>query len=369
MWRPEPALLRLLVFLGALVATVTLLLELREVVLPLLLGLAIAYVLDPAVTALGRRGVSRSVGASILFAAVVLALVVGLWVIVPAIGDQLAQARQRLPEYAARLRTELVPWLASLHERYPKLYDQVEDQLREGARTQLPRVAQEVGLWLAGVFGSVAHLLLFLLNLIFVPVFAFYLLVDFPKLRANIRDLVPVPYRKTVTARVGEVDKVVSAFLRGQLTIALILAAINAVGLLIIGVPLGIAIGIAAGLANMVPYMSLVVGLVPSLLLCWAEYQSIPRLVAVGAVFGLGHLLEGTFLSPRILGRSVDLHPVWILLAIIVGGSFFGIFGMVLAVPVAASIQVFVRHWIVAYKASRIYRGDDDLQPPEVAAA
>jgi predicted PurR-regulated permease PerM len=126
-------------------------------------------------------------------------------------------------------------------------------------------------------------------------------------------------------------------------------------------------IGIAAGLANMIPYMSLVVGLLPAVVLCWAEYGSWVRVLLVIAVFSASQLLEGTFLSPRILGRSVNLHPVWVLLAIIVGGSFFGIFGMLIAVPAAAAIQVFLHHWLDSYRASRIYRGENpgaaDLPP------
>jgi predicted PurR-regulated permease PerM len=113
-----------------------------------------------------------------------------------------------------------------------------------------------------------------------------------------------------------------------------------------------------AGLANFVPYMSLVVGLAPALLLSWAEDQSPARLLGVLAVFAGGHLLEGMFLSPRILSKSVDLHPVWVLLSIIVGGSLFGLVGMVIAVPTAAAIQVFVRHGMESYRRSSIYQGD-----------
>ena len=188
------------------------------------------------------------------------------------------------------------------------------------------------------------------------PVFAFYLLVDLPHVKKALIGLVPVAYRDVVVSRVSEVDRAISSFVRGQLVIALILAGINAVGLMLLDVPFGLGIGLIAGLANMIPYMALVVGLVPALLLAWAEHQEIARLVGVVLVFSGAQALEGMVLSPRILGKSVNLHPVWVLLAIIAGGSFFGFVGMLAAVPVAAAIQVFTKHWLEVYRNSAIYK-------------
>ena len=159
-----------------------------------------------------------------------------------------------------------------------------------------------------------------------------------------------------------EVDEAISSFLRGQLTIAFILACIDSIGLLLLGVPLGLVIGIVAGLANMAPYMSLVIGLLPALLLSWAEHGSAARLVGVFGVFGGAQLLEGAVLSPRILAKRVHLHPVWVLLAILAGGNLFGFFGMLLAVPTAAALQVYARHAVAAYKRSRVYGASADAK-------
>jgi predicted PurR-regulated permease PerM len=363
--RPDPALLRLLVFGGALVAVVVLLIVFSDIFLPLLLGFGLAYLLDPAATWLERRGWRRSL--AVLVIALVLVLVItGFFLyLVPAMGEEIRSMGERLPEYGERLRGQIEPLLDRVQARYPEQFVEMRDRAIEAARENLPRLASSVGRWLSNVFDSVRGFILFLLNLIFVPVFAFYLLVDFPKVKRGMTDLVPVPYREVVVDRVREVDQAVASFLRGQLTIALILAFINSVGLVVIGVPLGLVIGIVAGFANMIPYMSLVVGLLPAVLLCWAEHGSWVRVILVVAVFTGGQLLEGTYLSPRILGRSVNLHPVWVLLAIIIGGSFFGIFGMLIAVPAAAAIQVFLRHWLESYRASRIYRGEDSPAPAQ----
>jgi predicted PurR-regulated permease PerM len=370
--RPDPALLRLLVFGGALVAVVVLLIVFSDIFLPLLLGFGLAYLLDPAATWLERRGWRRSL--AVLVIALVLVLVItGFFLyLVPAMGEEIRSMGERLPEYGERLRGQIEPLLDRVQARYPEQFVEMRDRAIEAARENLPRLASSVGRWLSNVFDSVRGFILFLLNLIFVPVFAFYLLVDFPKVKRGMTDLVPVPYREVVVDRVREVDQAVASFLRGQLTIALILAFINSVGLVVIGVPLGLVIGIVAGFANMIPYMSLVVGLLPAVLLCWAEHGSWVRVILVVVVFTGGQLLEGTYLSPRILGRSVNLHPVWVLLAIIIGGSFFGIFGMLIAVPAAAAIQVFLRHWLESYRASRIYRGEDSpapAQPPPGASS
>jgi predicted PurR-regulated permease PerM len=354
--RADPALLRLVLFFGGLTAVVVLFIVFDRIFFPLTLGLAIAYLFDPPVSWFEARGRSRVFGVLVL-ALLLVAVLVGFFLyLVPAMGEQFQHLGQRLPSYEARLEEQFRPWLERLRARYPERLDQLQEQGKKWLEANLPDLATSVGQRLKGIFGSLLQLLLFLLNLIFVPVFAFYLLVDFPKIKRAARELIPLPYRANVLERVGEVDQAVAGFVRGQLTIALILAAINSTGLMIIGVPLGLVIGIAAGLANLIPYMALVVGLAPALLLCWVEFGSWPRLIAVAALFTAAQLLEGTFLSPRILGKSVNLHPVWVLLAVIAGGSLFGFLGILIAVPVAAAIQVFVRHWLKLYKQSRIYR-------------
>jgi predicted PurR-regulated permease PerM len=357
MKRPDPAILRLILFCGALLGALLVLILFRDIFQPLLLGLLVAYLFDPAVSALGRLRLSRTSGVVLLSLLLLVAGAALLLIVVPAVSDQVRSAAERLPEYGRRLREQFEPVLERLRARYPEQIDQLRTSLVEAARANWTSLATVAGTVMGSTFSSLLGVLLFLLNLVFVPVFAFYLLVDFPRVKAGVSELIPLPYRPAVLARLREVDESIASFLRGQLTIALILAGIYSVGLMLLGVPLGLVIGIVAGLANMVPYMALVVGLVPALLLCWAEYASGGRLLGVLGVFGAAQLLEGLVLSPRILSASVNLHPVWVLLSILAGGNLFGFFGMLLAVPVAAAIQVFARSWVQAYKASRVYGG------------
>ncbi len=363
MKRPDPAVLRLLVFGGGLIVVTVLLIVFSEIFLPLMLGLGIAYLLDPPVTWLQRKGWKR-LWAVVVLALVLLMAITGFFLyLVPAMGEEFQRLGQRFPDYAERLREQAEPLLQKARARYPEEFVDLRDRAIQAVRENLPKLAGSVGKWLANAFDNVRSFLLFLLNLVFVPVFGFYLLVDFPKVKRGMRDLIPLPYRDIVLARLQEVDQAVASFLRGQLTIAMVLAFINATGLLLIGVPLGLVLGITAGLANMIPYMSLVVGLLPATLLCWAEHGSWVRVILVIAVFSGAQMLEGMVLSPRILGKSVNLHPVWVLLAIIIGGSLFGIFGMLIAVPAAAAIQVFMRHWLETYRSSKVYRGEARKAP------
>jgi len=356
--RPDPALLRLLVFAGGAIITLAALIMLRRVVFPLLLGLAVAYVLDPAVGWFERHGRSRSFGAVVLAAAGLVVLAVFVLLIVPAVAEQVNHLSQRMPQYGEEIQSRFEPWMQRLETQYPVQIELAKAKAKAFLDQNLPRLAQSIARQLAQLFSSFMGFLLFLLNLVFVPVFAFYLLVDLPKIKHGLRSLVPLPYRDSVLQRMREVDQALSSFVRGQMTIAVILGLINAIGLSLLGVPLGFVIGIIAGMANMIPYMALVVGLLPALVLCWVEHQSVALLLGVIAVFSGAQLLEGLVLSPRILGRSVQLHPVWVLLAVIVGGSLFGFFGMLLAVPSAAVIQVFVRSWLGVYRESDLYRGD-----------
>lgn len=352
----DPAILRLVVFVVALIAIAAVLFFARRTLLSLLLGLVLAYVLDPAVSWAARRlRGSRTAATALVFVVMVVALTGFVLIVVPVINAQLVEVRHRFPVYRAEIEARVVPILNQAREAYPLQYEALREKLQSVVQERWPEMIRSAFAWLTGVFSSVLGFLLFLLDLIFVPVFAFYLLVDFPKLKEGIRQLVPYAYREVTLARFGEVDEAVSSYLRGQLVIALILAAINGIGLTLIGVPMGLAIGILAGLANMVPYMALVVGLAPALLLSWIEHQSPGRLIAVALVFAGAQMLEGTVLSPKILSKSVDLHPVWVLLSIIIGGRLFGLVGMLVAVPAAAAIQVFVRHWIRTYKSSAVY--------------
>jgi predicted PurR-regulated permease PerM len=365
---------RLLAFIGALVATLAILVIFRDIFWPLLLALAIAYLLDPLVTRLERRRVPRALGVLITSLLFLAALALVLVFVVPAIGSQLHRLAERLPDYWAALERGVRPWLFRLQTELPAGAQDLPQAAIRAIQQNIPQITSHFGKIVGAVFGNVLDLILTILSLVFVLVFTFYVLRDLPRIKQKAFDLVPIPYREVTAARLSEVDEVIAGFVRGQLTIAAINAAVNSIGLTLLGVPMGLVIGLAAGLGNLVPYMSVVVGLIPALLLSWIEQGSLTRLVGVLGLFAAMQAAEDVVLRPRILGKSVNLHPVWILLAIIAGGNLFGVFGMILAVPVAGTIQVFARHWIAAYRASPLYWGSGEEPggvihvPPDAAA-
>lgn len=189
-------------------------------------------------------------------------------------------------------------------------------------------------------YQGVSGVIVGVLNFIMLPVFTFYFMLDYKRINSRFYDLMPPHWRINVRDWLGEIDNVLGSFIRGQFTIACILALIYSVGLSILQVPMGAVIGIVAGMANMVPYMSIVVGLVPALLFALLESGDVMQLLWVLIIFVGGQAFEGLYLSPRIMSGEVGLHPVIVIVAIIVGGTLFGLAGVLLAVPVTAVLKV-----------------------------
>jgi predicted PurR-regulated permease PerM len=197
-------------------------------------------------------------------------------------------------------------------------------------------------------------------NLVIVPIFAVYLLYDMNHIRAETAELVPLRYRSYVYSRLREVDRLLSAFVRGQVTVCLILGTFYAIGLTACGVPMGLLVGMGIGFFNMIPFMSTVLGLPLAVTLSLIDDQSLRAALAVAAVFIFGQFVEGNFITPRIVGRGLGLHAVVIMLAVLVGGSLFGFMGMLVAVPITAALSVFWADLRDFYLRSDFYRGDPD---------
>jgi predicted PurR-regulated permease PerM len=329
----------------------------RNVLVPFALSVVIAYVLDPAVDALDRRGVSRTWGILILLAGFSLAAAGLFALIVPELVRQIDGFLGSLPAYMARLREQLAPVYRSLQERYPAQMEAAQAQAMKSINDLIPGLMAPIIAGAKFAFSSLLGAVLWLVMVLFVPVFTFYLLHDFPAIRIGIVSLVPTASRPAFVAKVDEIDGVLRRWLRGQLTVAVILAIIYGIGLPLLHVPLGLLLGIAGGLANVVPYLGLVVGMVPAMLLVFLDSGEWIRVAGVAALFAGAHLLEGTVISPRIVGQGVGLRPVVVLLAVLVGGEIFGFTGVLLAVPFTAAAMVFVRDAKRAYTTSGFFAG------------
>jgi predicted PurR-regulated permease PerM len=195
------------------------------------------------------------------------------------------------------------------------------------------------------------------LNLVLIPVIAAYLTMDFRKFISALQILVPRPVLPAVKKVVLEVNQVLKNFLRGQLLVAMALGVMYTAGLLLVRAPLALVIGPLAGLFSLVPYLGFVLGLGTASLLTFVEYQDFRHIIGVLVTFAVAQSMDGWFLTPRLLGKRVGLHPVWILVALLLGGELFGLPGIVVAVPVAAALRVVVQHSVQAYRESLLYLG------------
>lgn len=346
--------------------------RLKEVLTPFAIAFAVAYFLNPPVNAMERgldrllrplpflrkRLHPRMAAVGILAVVVVLTAAAVLLFVVPAAYHQASDTAAKVPDYLKILRAKVEPAYERLHVQYPQQTEEVQQRALTFLKDNLPQILSPMTRGLSAAFSSLLSFVLTLLNVFIIPVFAFYLLYDMNEIRAGVRDLVPLRHRAYLSSRLGEVDHLLSAFARGQVTVCLILGSFYAIALTSCGVPMGLLVGMAIGFFNLVPFMSYILGLPLALLLSWLDDQSLPTLGAVAVVFVVGQFVEGNVVTPRIVGETLGLHAVVIMLAVLVGGTLFGFIGMLVAMPTTAALSVFwadLRDW---YLGSAYYRGD-----------
>ena len=342
-------------WLLALLAFLLVIYLLRSMLLPFVAGMAVAYFLDPICDRLQRLGCSRVWATTIVSICFVLVLALAILLILPTLQNQVISLVQRVPGYLDRLVNRVLPELQHLGASMgiANLAD-----LRSQASSQIGAI---VG-WVAGVIAGVVTssvALANLLSLLFItPVVAFYLLRDWDRLRNQTNSLLPQRHAETIRQQLTLVDRTLAGFVRGQATVCLVLAAYYGIGLTVIGVDFGLVVGIGIGLISFIPYLGSITGFVVSVGIALAQFDSWLPVGLVLGLFACGQFLEGYVLTPRLVGDRVGLHPVWVIFALLAGGSLFGFVGLLLAVPAAAVIGVLTRFAVLRYRDSRYYRGD-----------
>lgn len=321
---------------------------LGDILLPFVTGAAIAYFLNPIVKRLSDYGMPRPLAVSLLMLVVVGAVVLSALLVIPTVVGQLVGLTQAVPEFLRQFQ-------AIVAERFPR-FSGFEQTLQSSLDT-LGEAVRERGADLAqGVLRSLSSVVSAIIFVLVAPVVAFYLLLDWPRILSNVDDMLPRQHAPTLRKIATDVDRAIAGFVRGQLTVCLILATYYATALALAGLQFGIAIGVLAGLVSFIPYVGAIVGGALAIGLALWQFWGDPTSIAlVVGIFALGQLLEGNVLVPRIVGNSVSLHPVWLLFAVSAFGALFGFTGMLIAVPVAAAIGVLVRFGIAQYIDSRLY--------------
>lgn len=327
----------------------------RQILAPFVIAFIIAYALDPLVDKLEEWKLPRTMAIVFFLLSILIILTLTGMIIFPVIKLQVEKFVGDMPDYTVTIQQWFSPIFESVIKEDPARIKESISNLMEKIGNIPPKLLASTSslLW-SGVSGML-NFIITLINLIIIPISCFYLLKDIDPIKEKIKALIPARYEKTVFDLTQETNEVLGGFIRGQLTVAIILAVFYSIGLSIIGTPMSIVIGIIAGLANIVPYLGLLVGLVPAILLTVLQFHDAAHLLGVLLVFGIAQAMEGMVITPRIVGDKIGLHPVVIMLAILAGGQFFGFLGILLAVPVAAVLNVFLKKGIERYKESTLF--------------
>jgi predicted PurR-regulated permease PerM len=330
---------------------------LGSVLLPFITGAAIAYFLDPVADRLERIGCTRVVATVIITLGALLFFIAAAFLLIPAFINQLSGLIAQAPAYSQSVQDFLQARIPALMEPDSALR-QTLDGIAESLKASGGKLANTL---ITSAF-SVIDAVIFI---VVVPVVAFYLLLDWDRMIAVIDGWLPRDHSDALRGLAREVDAVLAGFVRGQLTVSAILGSFYAISLVLIGLQFGLVVGLIAGLISFIPYVGALFGGVLAIGLALFQFWDQPLWIgAVALVFMIGQVVEGNFLTPKLVGRSVSLHPVWLMFALSVFGALFGFVGLLVAVPVAATIGVFSRFGVRQYLDGRLYQGTAE-KPPE----
>ena len=346
-------------WLAAAAAFLLVLWLLNDILLPFVVGMVVAYFLDPVVVRLQRLGLSRTMATTAVTVVAVLLAVGIATAILPPLFGQLQGLITKAPEYVVKAAMRIQPLIEPLLEKFGLQPLSVHDLQAEAAQWAGKALAVA-----GGVAGQVAQrgvAIINLLGLLFItPVVTFYMLRDWEKVLAAIDSALPLDHADTIRKLARESNAAIAGYVRGQALVCLCLGSIYAIGLSLVGLQFGLVIGLIAGAISFIPFVGTFVGAVMAIGMALVQFP--PEwmgVVKVAAVFLFGQTMEGNVLSPKLVGDRVGLHPVWIMFALLAGGSLFGFVGILIAVPTAAVVGVIVRHLIGRYRESAIYRGSE----------
>jgi sporulation integral membrane protein YtvI len=327
----------------------------RRVVAPFFIAFALAYLMDPLVDRLAAFKLSRTLSVLVLMLSFFLLALGSVILLIPIFSMQAENLAKNIPTYVGIFQEWFRPILELISGLDPA---KVEEFVNEGLSRfgELPMKALQFSskfIW--GSISNLFNIVLMFANLVIIPVVMFYLLRDFDSINEKLLRLVPPRFQDKTKDVVTEIDQVLSKFVRGQLMVATLMGVMYSIGLFLCDTPMSLSLGMMAGLVNLVPYLGLVFGFVPSAFLTYMHTQELMPVLAVAGVFGVVQALEGMVITPRIVGENIGLHPVAVILAVLLGGELFGLTGMILGVPGVAVLNVLISRGIMQYKSSSLY--------------
>lgn len=338
-----------------LLTFILLLYILSDVLTPFVAGMAVAYFVDPLADRLEEWGLSRLVATSVITVCFFILTIGVLSTLLPVLATQVIGFASRVPEYMDYVRNLAEPLIKDIFAGVS------ESDLKELGSTIASFAKQGLGVLgqvLKQVISGGVALVDIVSILVLTPLVTFYLLRDWDVMVARIDNWLPRKHADIIRDQFRLVDQTLAGFVRGQASVCLILGVFYAAGLSVLGLEFGLLVGLGAGLISFIPYFGSILGLGVSIAIALVQFDNWMDIAMVGGVFAIGQIIEGNFLTPKLVGEKVGLHPVWVIFALMAGGSLAGFTGVMLAVPVAAVIGVLVRFGLAQYMKSALYTGD-----------
>jgi len=348
---------RLGLVFGLLAAVIFLLWFFSAILTPFVLAVCIAYFLDPVATRLARIGVPRWLGAGLLVLGLMAFALIALLLLYPLLISQIGVLLARLPAYVTTIGAKLQDLLAAAEQAMQPMV--LDPRLKDLAVSQVGSILVWLGTSATRLIGGGYALFNVFTFAVVTPIVGFYLLRDWPRLMGRAESWLPRRNAAVLRQLAHDTDRVLSAWLRGQLICCALLAVYYALALSAVGLELGLLVGLLAGIFTFIPYVGSMTGMATSVLLAIGQFGNWQDVALVAVVFLLGQIVEGYIIYPRLLGDRVELHAVWVIFALFAGGVAFGFLGVLLAVPLAAAIGVLARYWLRRYLESPLY-----LDPP-----
>ena len=326
----------------------------HPILMPFVFGALIAYLGDPLVDKLEKLRLSRTVSVLVVFAFFLAILILGVLLVLPPLISEFETFFSALPGIYASIVNDWIPSVRS----YISLSDDliVDTDWSSKISNNLSALSQVTKSLAQQLANSSVQFVGFVANLVLVPVVGFYLLRDWDIMISKILQLTPSGWRKRFRSLMDESDEAISAFIRGQLLVMLALAMIYSLGLSLLGIQMALVLGVTAGLASIIPYLGFVVGVTLASFAGYVQYNDWEMVGLVWMVFILGQILESVFLTPILIGDKIGLHPVMVIFSLMAGGVIAGFVGLLVAIPIAAIVMVFLRHLILEYLQSDFYQ-------------
>ncbi len=333
---------------------------LGDIILPFITGMAIAYFMDPVADRLEAMKFSR-VSATIIITAVALVFsILMIVLLVPMLVEQLGALVKATPVYFAHIQTILT-------ERFPSMMEE-GSAINRGLQSIANVLSGQGAAFANAVLASAFSILDAVIFVVVAPVVAFYMILDWDDMIETVDSWLPRDHLEQLRSLARDIDVVLAGFVRGQLTVCAILGTFYAIALMVVGLQFGLVVGLIAGLLTFIPYVGSVIGGVLSIGLALFQFWNTPEwIVVVAVIFVIGQVLEGNVLTPKLVGGSVGLHPVWLMFALSAFGGLMGFTGMLVAVPVAAILGVFFRFGIGQYLQGKLYRGTEAMKSKAAA--